>query len=80
MYKEARAAYVDAKRCYTACDNTTMADSMQGYIDEIDEFYLPTGSTLSQGALAIVTAVAGVAVGLAGGWLLFGRKKKAVET
>ncbi len=52
---------------------------MQDYIDEIDEEHPVTGSTLSQGTLAIVTAVAGLAVGLVGGWFLFGRKKKTVE-
>ena len=56
-----------------------MANSVQGNIDNIDRFHPVTGSTLSEGSLAIVTAVAGVAVGLAGGWLLFGRKKKTGE-
>ena len=79
MYKEARAAYEDAKRCFTACGDDYWAGRMQDYIDEIDEEHPVTGSTLSQGTLAIVTAVAGLAVGLVGGWFLFGRKKKTVE-
>ena len=75
MYSEARNAYENAKECYLEDNSPDLANAMQGYINDLPV----TGSTLSEGNLAVVTAVAGVALGLVGGLLIGKKKKSAAE-
>lgn len=80
LYQKACDTYAKAKSCYEECDDIWRANDMQDQIDEIVRHHPEVvASTLSEGSLAIVTAIAGVAVGLAGGYFLFGRKKKSAE-
>ena len=76
-YASATDAYVKAGECFIKRGDFSAAGDSFYYAAQAawKKAKNPTASTLSEGNLAIITAVAGIAVGLVGG-LVIGKKKK----
>ena len=76
-YASATDAYVKAGECFIKSGDFSAAGDSFYYAAQAawKKAKNPTASTLSEGNLAIITAVAGIAVGLVGG-LVIGKKKK----
>ena len=77
-YASATDAYVKAGECFIKSGDFSAAGDSFYYAAQAawKKAKNPTASTLSEGNFAIITAVAGIAVGLVGG-LVIGKKKQS---